>query len=161
MGATSCETTLPLGSSSGASTAPIPGGSETKPPGPGKPGTDAHWVPLDRFAPSRAREIVRGELSDELTPERVEDAELAISEVASLFVINAGGVPRAGLAMTVQRADGRVRISVDSTEPHQGPERALDGLEGKVGLEIANAVADRLCLEVEPLRVWFEFELRH
>ena len=122
---------------------------------------DPHTVVLDLGAPSRAREMVRNQLMDDLSAGSLEDVRLAISEVVAMFVRHSKLVDSSGLNIDIDRSDHRVRVSISSTAPDPSLPRRFfvpADADGGYGLTIIEAVSDRWGVVEDPPSVWFEID---
>ena len=120
---------------------------------------ESHTVVLDLGAPSRAREMVRNQLMDELSSSSLEDVRLAISEVVAMFVRHSDLADSSSLNVDIQRFDHQVRVTVSSAiSDTELPSRFVLPLDsdGGYGLNIIERVSDRWGVVEDPPSVWFE-----
>ena len=111
-------------------------------------------------APREARERVR-QYADMLGAQRIEDAELLVSELVTNAVKY--GPEDSELRLIVDTDDERLRVIVHDTGAGPLPAmRPLDRLPhqgGGHGLRLVDRVSDRWGVERGSTRVWFELDL--
>jgi serine/threonine-protein kinase RsbW len=115
----------------------------------------------DAHAPSRARKAVDLLLADHLSPEQMDDARLAVSELVTNAVRHGNIAEDGGLELNVNTLDGHVRVTVSqSGPPFEVPANAMPDHEGPGGrgLSLVEAVSDRWGLGQDPAAVWFEID---
>ena len=116
-------------------------------------------LPKSPSAPARARELLDG-MQSELSPERLDDARLLLSEIVANAVEH---VREDGdIEVRIQVQDGVLRVEV--LDPGPGftyqPRTADSGHESGWGLHFAELVADRWGADRDGrARVWFELVL--
>lgn len=120
----------------------------------------SHTVVLDPKCSSRAQEMVRTQLMDDLSSSsKFDDVRLAINEVVAMFVRHDDLVDSSSLNVDIHRTDHQVRVTVSRTPPHSERSRQfvlpLDS-DGGYGLKIIEGVSDRWGVEEDPPSVWFE-----
>jgi len=113
--------------------------------------------------PDSAAEARRalGEVSDHLTPRRLEDARLLVSELVTNAIRHAGLADDAVIRLVVQTGDRALRIEVcdpgpgfDASEPEPDP-----GHPSGWGLYLVRELSDRWGVERNAeTRVWFELD---
>jgi anti-sigma regulatory factor (Ser/Thr protein kinase) len=111
-------------------------------------------------SPAEARRAL-GEVSDHLTPRRLEDAQLLVSELVTNAIRHAGLDDHDVIRLIVVTGDRALRIEVvdpgpgfEVTEPEPDPTRPSGW-----GLYLVRELSDRWGVERNPeTRVWFELD---
>ena len=102
------------------------------------------------------------QLTDLLSPEKLEDVRLVVSELVTNSILHAGLSADDQISLTVTVADGAVRGSVCDPGPGFGvpsePSPRSD-LSGGLGLPIVETISDRWGVEGNSHAcVWFEID---
>jgi anti-sigma regulatory factor (Ser/Thr protein kinase) len=114
----------------------------------------------DPDSPAEARRAL-GEVSDHLSPRRLEDAQLLVSELVTNAIRHAGLDDDAVIRLVVVTGDRALRIEVcdpgqgfEVTEPEPDP-----GRPSGWGLYLVRELSDRWGVERNAVtRVWFELD---
>jgi anti-sigma regulatory factor (Ser/Thr protein kinase) len=114
----------------------------------------------DHDSPAEARRAL-GELSDQLTPRRLEDARLLVSELVTNAIRHAGLVDGDVIKLVVVRGERALRIEVCDPGPGFEVEEPLPdpARPSGWGLYLVRQLSDRWGVErSEQTRVWFELD---
>jgi anti-sigma regulatory factor (Ser/Thr protein kinase) len=111
-------------------------------------------LPRSTDAPRQARLLVR----DLVSPERVDDATLLVSELVTNAVKY--GPEDEAIRLFIGHGEGRTRFTVHDLGLGPLPEmrHADDPAPGGHGLRLVDALADRWGVERGSTRVWFELD---
>jgi anti-sigma regulatory factor (Ser/Thr protein kinase) len=117
----------------------------------------------DMSAPSKARQLLRRVLADQMGSERCDIALLALSEVVT-NAVSYGAIDESDpINLVIERTEDRVAVRVIQPRPVPQLPSIADMPEGwstrGYGLRVIEAVADRWGVQLDPPSVWFELLL--
>jgi len=122
---------------------------------------DEYRLPHDTTAAAEARVKVTEELTSILTPERMADSQLMVTELVGNAVRHASPEPDGSIILEIEREPGRVRIVVRDAGTHMDlNEPAFNtSVDGHYGLFVVDALADQWGFSIDGDKgVWFEVE---
>jgi serine/threonine-protein kinase RsbW len=124
----------------------------------------AHALPHDEDSPGHARRIAWEVVGDRLSPERIKDLELMVSEVVTNAVRHAPALEGGVVKLRFQIEDHLLRTIVeDGGRNFRFESATFDSMVGEahLGLQLIDHLSDSWGLSLDGKKaVWFEMDLR-
>ena len=120
-------------------------------------------LPYDARAPAQARSRLDDELTSVLSPPRMEDSRLMVTELVSNAIRHAVPEPDGSITLEIQREPGVVRVVVRDGGAHMDLDEPAfhTQSDGHYGLFVVDSMADRWGFSIDGDKgIWFEVETR-